>query len=186
MNELTRRQFVGMAGGAVFLYAFTVPVRGAGSGPATFAPNAFIRIDDNGAVTLVIPQVEMGQGTYTSLSMILAEELDADWSKVRVEHAPPDEKHYANPAFSVQATGNSNSVRAFWKPLRQAGATTRACLIEAAARGWNVPASECRAQESKVFHDRSNRAVDYAALVDRAASLTPPRDAPLKDVAAFR
>lgn len=186
MSSVTRRQFFGMAGGAAFLYGFHVPIGGANPSAAAFAPNAFIRIDDKGLITLVIPQVEMGQGTYTSLSMILAEELDADWSKVRVEHAPPDEKHYANPAFSVQATGNSNSVRAFWKPLRQAGATTRACLIEAAARAWNVPAAECRAQESKVLHEPTKRSVEYAALVGRAASITPPKDVPLKDVAEFR
>ena len=91
-----------------------------------------------GDVTLIMPQVEMGQGTYTSISMILAEELDADWSRVRVEHAPADEKLYANPDLSIQATGNSNSIRAFWKPLRLAGAATRACFIEAAARSWGV------------------------------------------------
>jgi isoquinoline 1-oxidoreductase beta subunit len=187
-TEVTRRQFFGMAAGTAFLYGFYIPAATATAAAkaAAFAPNAFIRIDEQGLVTLIIPQVEMGQGTYTSLSMILAEELDADWSRVRVEHAPPDEKLYANPAFSVQATGNSNSVRAFWKPLRQAGATTRACLIEAAARGWNVPASECRTQESKVFHDRTSRSADYAALVGRAAAVTAPKDVPLKDAAAFR
>jgi isoquinoline 1-oxidoreductase beta subunit len=186
-TEVTRRQFFGMAAGTAFLYGFHVPVATATAPKAApFAPNAFIRIDEQGLVALIIPQVEMGQGTYTSLSMILAEELDADWNRVRVEHAPPDEKLYANPAFSVQATGNSNSVRAFWKPLRQAGATTRACLIEAASHSWNVPASECRAQESKVLHDRTSRSVDYAALVGRAASVTAPKDVPLKDTASFR
>ena len=97
----------------------------------------------------------MGQGVYTSLSMIVAEELDADWNRVRVEHAPPNEKLYVNPMLGVQATGNSNSIRAFWKPLRQAGATTRACLVEAAARSWKVPAAECRTQDGKVVHDRT-------------------------------
>ena len=185
--ELTRRQFMGMAAGATFLYGFHVPAApAAATKSAPFAPNAFIRIDEKGVVTLVIPQVEMGQGTYTSLSMILAEELDADWNRVRVEHAPPDEKLYANPVFSVQATGNSNSVRAFWKPLRQAGATTRACLVEAAARSWSVPVTECRAQDSKVFHDRTSRSVDYGALVGRAAAVSPPKDVPLKEPATFR
>jgi isoquinoline 1-oxidoreductase beta subunit len=185
--EVTRRQLFGMAAAGVFVYGFRVPVATpTASKSVTFAPNAFIRIDDKGLVTLIIPQVEMGQGTYTSLSMILAEELDAEWRSVRVEHAPPDEKLYANPAFSVQATGNSNSVRAFWEPLRQAGATTRACFIEAAAHSWNVPTSECRAQESKVFHDRTNRSLDYALLVSRAATVTAPKDVLLKDPAAFR
>jgi isoquinoline 1-oxidoreductase subunit beta len=189
LSEVTRREFFGLAAGAGFVLGFHVPVGAARDIPkegATFAPNAFIRIDGQGEVTLVIPQVEMGQGTYTSLSMILAEELDADWNKVRVEHAPPDEKLYANPMLSIQATGNSNSIRAFWKPLRQAGATTRACLVEAAARSWNVPAAECRTQDSKVIHDGSGRTLDYAELVGRAASVTPPKDAQLKDDSAFR
>jgi isoquinoline 1-oxidoreductase subunit beta len=183
--DLTRREFFGLAASAAFVYGFRVPA-GVAAEHAVFAPNAFIRIDAQGAVTLIIPQVEMGQGTYTSLSMILAEELDADWSRVRVEHAPADEKLYVNPMLSIQSTGNSNSIRGFWKPLRQAGATTRACLIEAAARVWSVPAAELRAQDSKVLHDRSGRSLDYAVLVARAASITPPKDAPLKDVAKFR
>ena len=185
---ITRRQFVQAAAGAAFLYGFVVPVAGAATpkAAADFAPNAFIRIDRKGAVKLIIPQVEMGQGTYTSLAMILAEELDADWSLVRVEHAPADEKLYANPMLGVQATGNSNSIRAFWKPLRQAGATTRACLVEAAASIWNVPAAECRTQEGKIFHEHSRRSVGYGEVAVHAASLTPPKDAPLKDVGEFR
>ena len=87
-----------------------------------FAPNAFIRIDKAGKTTLVMPQVEMGQGVYTSVPMILAEELDADFAQVALKHAPPSDKLYGNPAFGIQATGNSNSVRAFWLPLRKAGA----------------------------------------------------------------
>ena len=137
-------------------------------------------------MTLVIPQVEMGQGVYTSLSMIVAEELDADWNRVRVEHAPANEKLYFNPMLGVQATGNSNSIRAFWKPLRQAGATARACLIEAAARSWKVPAAQCRTQEGKVVHDGTKRTLDYGALAAGAAAIAPPKDVPLKDAAEFR
>jgi isoquinoline 1-oxidoreductase beta subunit len=185
--DVTRRDFIGLAAGAAFVLGFSAP-SSFGSEPqrTTYAPDAFIRIDEEGVVTLVIPQVEMGQGTYTSLSMILAEELDADWSRVRVEHAPPSDKLYMNPMLGMQATGNSNSIRAFWKPLRQAGATARACLIEAAASTWKVPAAECRAQESKVIHDRTGRKLEYAALVGRAASITPPKDVPLKDPSTFR
>ncbi len=186
--DLTRRGFLGITASAAFLYGFHVPAAAASEAPtgALFAPNAFIRIDKKGGVTLIIPQVEMGQGVYTSLSMIVAEELDADWRRVRVEHAPADEKLYANPMLGLQATGNSNSVRAFWKPLRQAGATTRARLVEAAARTWNVPAAECVTQEGKVIHDRTKRTLDYGALVNSAAAITPPKDAPLKDPAKFR
>ena len=92
-----------------------------------FAPNAFIRIDRTGKVTLIMPQVEMGQGVYTALAMILAEELDARFDQVTVEAAPPSDALYGNPIFGIQATGNSNSVRAFWKQLRKAGASARAC-----------------------------------------------------------
>src|SRR5580700_8655451 len=128
-----------LAGG--FVLAFRLPLEAANEpeqppdNPAgQFAPNAFIRIDHAGKTTLVMPQVEMGQGVYTAIAMILAEELDADFSKVELKHAPPDEKLYANPMLGVQATGNSNSIRAFWKPLRVAGAATRAMLMQAAAQ----------------------------------------------------
>ena len=177
-----------MTGAAALVVGFCVPLRQASEAAesAAFAPNAFIRIDSQGEVTLVMPQVEMGQGTYTSISMILAEELDADWSRVRVEHAPPDEAHYANALLGMQATGNSNSIRAFWKPLRKAGAAARAVLVQAAATKMGVPAAELRTQDSQVIHDTTGRKLAYADLVGRAAALKPPPDPPLKDPAAFR
>src|SRR3981189_81187 len=131
----------GLAGG--FLLSFHLPLHPPAAkepGPppdvteGKFAPNAFIRIDSAGKTTLVMPQVEMGQGIYTAIAMILAEELDADFSSVVLEHAPANEKLYANPAFGIQATGGSTSIRAFWKPLREAGASARAMLVHAAAR----------------------------------------------------
>src|SRR6266850_7015532 len=126
---LSRRTLLasGLAGG--FVLAFHLPVRAANEPvqppddtTGKFAPNAFIRIDTAGNTTLVMPQVEMGQGIYTSIAMILAEELDADFAKVTLEHAPPNDKLYGNPVFGLQATGNSNSIRAFGQPLREAGA----------------------------------------------------------------
>ncbi len=140
-DGLSRRVLLtgSLAGG--FLLAFHLPLRAlAPNEPVQppddtsgkFAPNAFIRIDNAGETTLVMPQVEMGQGIYTAVAMILAEELDADFAKVTLEHAPPNEKLYANPAFGVQATGGSTSVRAFWEPLRAAGARARAMLVQAA------------------------------------------------------
>jgi isoquinoline 1-oxidoreductase subunit beta len=188
LADPSRRSFLAGAAGTAFLLGFNVPVRAAGvaTPPATFAPDAFIRIDQQGEVTLIMPQVEMGQGIYTALSMILAEELDADWSQVRLEHAPPNETLYANPLFGIQATGGSTSVRAFWKPLRQAGASARACLIDAAARSWNVPVVECRAENGQVIHTATNRALRYGALVERAAALRPDGHAPLKAPDAFR
>jgi isoquinoline 1-oxidoreductase beta subunit len=122
----------GLAGG--FLLAFHLPLRALpvnepvqppDATEGKFAPNAFIRIDDTGRTTLVMPQVEMGQGVYTSIPMILAEELDADLKQLTLQHAPPSDKLYGNPTFGIQVTGNSNSIRAFWKPLRIAGASAR-------------------------------------------------------------
>ena len=119
-----------------------------------FAPNAFIRIDAAGNTTLVMPQVEMGQGVYTSISMILAEELDADFAQVTLEHAPPSDKLYGNPLFGIQATGNSNSIRAWWTPLRTAGAGARAMLVQAAAQQWQVDPASCTTANSEVMHQR--------------------------------
>jgi isoquinoline 1-oxidoreductase beta subunit len=175
-----------LAGG--FLLAFRVPVHAAletKEPQYPFAPNAFIRIDKTGKVTFIIPQVEMGQAVYTSLSMILAEELDADFAQVAVEHAPANEKLYANPMLTIQATGNSNSVRAFWTPMRKAGAAARAMLIEAAARAWKVEPSACTARNSSVIHSASNRKLGYGALAEAAAKIAPPQDPPLKDPKDF-
>src|SRR3989454_408060 len=99
-----------------------------------FKPNGFIRIDRDGGVTLVMHKVEMGQGTYTAMPMLLAEELEVDLSQVRLEHAPPDDALYAEPLFGVQETGGSTSVRGNWEPLRRAGATARTMLVSAAAQ----------------------------------------------------
>src|SRR6266403_4874213 len=155
---LSRRTILasGLAGG--FVLAFHLPVRAANEPvqppddtTGKFAPNAFIRIDNAGKTTLVMPQVEMGQGIYTAVAMILAEELDADFAKVTLEHTPPNEKLYANPAFGVQATGGSTSVRAFWEPLRQAGATARARLVHAAAPQWQVEPASCTTANGEVM-----------------------------------
>jgi isoquinoline 1-oxidoreductase subunit beta len=182
---LSRRTVFGAGAASVFLFGFRFPAA-AENDPGVFAPNAFIRLDSDGGVTLIMPQVEMGQGTYTSLSMILAEELDADWSRVTVEHAPPDEKHYANPMLGMQATGNSNSVRAFWTPLRKAAAGARAVLVQAGSAQLRVPASALRTENGRVIHDASGRMVAYADLIGRAASLPVPADPPLKDARNFR
>jgi len=183
---VSRRGLIGAAGAAALLVALDIPVAGSRAKGTRFAPDAFIRIDSDGLVTLVMPQVEMGQGIYTAIPMILAEELDAAWEMVRLEHAPPDEKLYANAMLGMQATGNSNSVRAFWTPLRKAGAAARAALVEAAAQGWGVPAAECRAQDSRVLHEPSGRQAGYGELVAAAARLPLPKDPPLKDPKTFR
>jgi isoquinoline 1-oxidoreductase beta subunit len=146
-----------------------------------FAPNAFIRIDNAGKTTLVMPQVEMGQGVYTAVAMILAEELDADFAQLTLEHAPPNDKLYGNPTFGLQVTGNSNSIRAFWKPLREAGAGARAMLVQAAAREWQVEPASCTTASGEVTHNDSGRKLAYGALALAASSQTPPKDVALKD-----
>ena len=191
-SEVSRRGVLtgGLAGG--FLLAFHLPVRAANEPvqppdvtEGKFAPNAFIRIDSAGKTTLVMPQVEMGQGVYTSIPMILAEELDADFSQVALLHAPPNDKLYGNPTFGLQVTGNSNSIRAFWMPLRNAGASARAMLVQAAAQQWQVEPASCTTSNGEVIHPPSGRKLSYGALADAAGKQTPPRDVPLKDPKDF-
>jgi isoquinoline 1-oxidoreductase beta subunit len=180
----------GLAGGFVLAFhlpvrAFNEPVQPPDETAGKFAPNAFIRIDDSGKTTLVMPQVEMGQGVYTSIPMILAEELDADFSQVTLEHAPPSDKLYGNPMFGIQATGNSNSVRAWWKPLRTAGASARAMLVQAAAQQWQVDPASCTTANGEVIHSASGRKLSYGALALAAGSEVPPNDVALKDPKDF-
>src|SRR5213594_3938463 len=194
-RELSRRTFLqtGAAVGGGLLLGFTLPPlsplsplppRVRNDGP--FAPNAFIRIDRDGRVTLIMHKVEMGQGTYTSMPMLLAEELEVDLSQVHLEHAPPDDALYAEPLFGVQETGGSTSVRGNWEPLRRAGATARSMLVSAAAKTWGVPPSECRAASGAVTHGPTGRRLTYGALVDRAALLPVPHDVPLKNPKDFK
>jgi isoquinoline 1-oxidoreductase beta subunit len=117
--------------------------------------------------------------------MILAEELDADFSKVALEHAPPDDKLYGNPLFGIQVTGNSNSIRSFWKPLRVAGATARLMLVQAAAQTWQVDPASCSTANGVVSHAPSGRTVGYGELVDGANSQAVPQNPPLKDPKNF-
>src|SRR5471032_3182070 len=191
-SGVSRRSLLtgGLAGG--FLLAFHLPVRAVNEPvqppdvtDGKFAPNAFIRIDVTGHVTLVMPQVEMGQGAYTAVAMILAEELDADFSQLTLQHAPPNDKLYGNPTFGLQVTGNSNSVRAFWMPLRKAGAAARAMLVQAAAAQWQVEPGSCSTANGQVSHATSGRALSYGALAEAASRQTPPQEPKLKDPKDF-
>jgi isoquinoline 1-oxidoreductase subunit beta len=182
----------GLAGGLVL--AFQWPLRAApvnepeqppDNPDGQFAPNAFIRIDNASKTTLVIPQAEMGQGVYTAIAMILAEELDADYAQVVIKHAPANDKLYANPLFGIQVTGNSNSIRSFWDKLRGAGAAARAMLIAAAAAQWQVDAASCSASNGKVTHAASNRTLTYGELADAAAKLPVPDKPKLKEPKDF-
>ena len=175
----------------VLLFGFHIPTvragqKATGSPPLQFEPNAFIRMDQLGTVKLIMPQTEMGQGVYTSIAMILAEELDVSLDQVQVEAAPPNEKLYANPAFGIQATGNSNSIRAFWMPLRKAGASARAILIAAAAKKWNVDPAVCQADRGEVVHAPTGRRIAYRLLVGSTGGIAPPREPALKSVDAFK
>ena len=189
--KLTRRMVLkatAAAGGGLIL-SLSFPqlkaARAAESG-TDFAPNAFVRINPDGMVTFTIPQVEMGQGIYTALSMILAEELDAPFEHVKAVAAPPNDKLYGNPLLGFQVTGGSTSVRAFWKPMRIAGATARAMLVQAAATKWSVDPASCRTENGEVLHDVSAQKAPYGDIVQAAAALTPPQDPPLKPSSDFK
>jgi isoquinoline 1-oxidoreductase beta subunit len=151
-----------------------------------FAPNAFVRIGADGHIVLTMPYVEMGQGTYTSIPMLIAEELEVDLKQVHLEHAPPDEKRYVNPLLGVQATGNSNAIRGAWKPLRQAGAAARTMLISAAAKRWNIDPGSCRAQAGEVIHSPTGRRLKYGELAAEAAHLPVPENVTLKRPEDFK
>jgi len=191
---LSRRTVLqsGLAGGLVL--SFEWPLRAAPVNEpeqlpdqpgGQFAPNAFIRIDKFGKTTLVMPQAELGQGVYTAIAMILAEELDADFTQVMIEHGPPSDRLYGNPIFGVQVTGNSNSIRSFWDKLRNAGAAARTMLIAAAAAQWQVDAASCSASSGKVTHAASNRMLSYGELADTAGKQPVPDKPKLKDPKDF-
>jgi isoquinoline 1-oxidoreductase subunit beta len=191
-NGLSRRKFLqaGAAAGGGLLLSVSLPLadRAAEAAAADgFTPNAFIRIGSDGRIVLTMPYVEMGQGTYTAIPMLIAEELEVDLAQVQLEHAPPDEKRYGNPLLEgVQATGNSNAVRAAWQPMRQAGATARAMLVSAAAKRWNVDPASCRAQSGEVLHAATGRRVKYGELAADAARLPVPQNVALKRPEEFK
>jgi isoquinoline 1-oxidoreductase subunit beta len=192
-SRVSRRTFlrVGAAGGGGLLLSFRRPAlvrRAAAATPPadTLARDAFIRIDRAGRVTLIMHKVEMGQGTYTSMPMLLAEELEVDLDHIQLEPAPPDDKLYAEPLFGFQVTGGSSSVRGAWEPLRRAGATARNLLVSAAAETWQVDAAACRAEHGAVIHLPTGRTLTYGALVEKAATLPVPSHVALKDRKDFK
>ncbi|WP_193164287.1 xanthine dehydrogenase family protein molybdopterin-binding subunit [Microbulbifer hainanensis] len=149
-------------------------------------PNAFVRIDASGPITLVLPYVEMGQGVYTSQVQLLAEELEVEPASVSFEAAPPNNELYANPFIGEQVTGGSTALRGSWITLRQAGAAAREMLIEAAARRWNVPASACHAMDGRVIEAASGRSIEYGQVARDAAKLPIPTSPVLKTPDKFR
>ena len=184
-----RRQFlkVSAAAGGGLLIALHLPAAlpEAAAAEKDFVPNAWIRIDRDDRVTLRVASSEMGQGVHTAIPMLLAEELECDWTRITVEMAPAD-KAYTNPIIGQQLTGGSTAIRAFYTPLRQAGAGARELLIQAAALTWKVKASECRAANGVVSHAASKRQLRYGELVAKAATLPPPGEVFVKEPAEFK
>src|SRR5258705_7141563 len=182
-HGLSRRTLLkaGLASGGGLLLSMRMPMLAAhaAASAADFSPNAFIRIAPSGQVTLTMPYVEMGQGTYTSIPMLIAEELEVELGEITLEHAPPDEKRYGNPILGgVQATGGSTTIRAVWQPLRLAGATARTMLIMAAARRLNVDPASWYAEKGNVIHTAGYRSLGYGALAHDAGA--PPRRVSLR------
>jgi isoquinoline 1-oxidoreductase subunit beta len=184
----TRRQFLRSAAlvGAALVVGVRLDDRPAVAAEGELVPNAFVRIAPDNTVTVIGKHIEMGQGSYTGLATILAEELDADWSQVRVEPAPADAERYNNLKWGpMQGTGGSTAMANSWEQMRRAGATARAMLVEAAAREWGVPASEITVSRGVVSHAPSGRRATFGELAPKAATLTPPAQVPLKDPKDF-
>ena len=186
-RRLVLKAGAAIGGGLMIGWRWESSAAAAADDATLFAPNAFVRIDRQGKVSIVSPMAEMGQGVYTALPMLVAEELDADMSNVTVEHSPPSDKLYGN-AFlgGVQTTGNSSSIRAFYLPLRQAGAAARAMLVAAAAEKLNVDASALITEPGFVVDAAGKRRIAYGELTDAAAKMPVPTDVKLKDPSAFR
>jgi isoquinoline 1-oxidoreductase beta subunit len=195
----SRREFLkaSAAAGAGLTLGFYLPAslaqmagpgRTAGSvATSSFAPNAFVRIGADGSVTVIAKHVEMGQGSYTGLATLVAEELDADWSKVKVEGAPADAKLYNNLLWGeVQGTGGSSAIANSFEQLRKAGATARAMLVAAAAQEWKVQPESITVERGVVMHPASGRKAGFGELAEKAAAMPVPSEVPLKDPKDFR
>lgn len=187
LANVSRRDFLktGVAAGSGLVVGFYLPPRQslaafALESPGPFAPNAFLSVGTDGSVTIWVAKSEMGQGVQTSLPMLVAEELEADWSRVRIEQAPAD------PKYGNQDTGGSTSVREGWESLRKAGAVAREMLKSAAAERWGVERETCRAEKGEVIHAPSGRRLGYGELAEAAARLPVPEQVSLKDAKDFR
>src|SRR5947207_1784050 len=190
--NLSRRNFLktsALAGGGLILGVHLPGLARAAEasqpGASPFPLNAFVRIGQDDTVTVIVNHSEMGQGPYTSVPMMVAEELDADWSKVRYEAAPVAPE-YNHSVYGIQMTGGSTSTWTEWDRVRKAGAAARQMLLAAAADTWNVGAETCRTENGLVIHSDSGKKLSYGELVEKAARLAPPQNPPLKDPKTFR
>ena len=188
----SRRQF--LRSGAVVGMGLLIGLRleralaqGDPAAPGVFAPNAFVRIAPDNTVTIIAKHIEFGQGAHTGLATLLAEELDADWSQIRIESAPADVSRYNNLAWGpAQGTGGSSAMANSWEQLRRAGATARAMLVAAAAQRWQVPATEITVEQGVVAHPATGRRATFGELAAEAARQTPPAQVTLKDPKDFK
>ncbi len=189
LENPSRREFIkhssALIGGLVI--AFHLPEKGfaAVRSDKVYPPNAFIRIAKDDSITIVVNKSEMGQGVYTSLPMLICEELEADWNRVSVESAPVAPV-YNHTVLGMQLTGGSSSIPSSWEQLRRVGAAARIMLTRAAAEKWGVPESECKAEEGFVIHAGSGRKMSYGELAEEASSLPLPHDVRLKDRKDFK
>ena len=175
-----------LAGGGLVLGLRLPTLARAADAAAEFTPNAFVRIEPTGAITLIMPDAEVGQGIYTSAAMLIAEELEVGLEQIRIQASPPDNSKYASPLLGEQATGGSTSIRGDWTRLRQAGAAARVMLVTAAAKRWKVDVGSCTAQGGAVHHAASGKQATYGELATDAAAVPVPQDVPLKAPADFK
>ncbi len=197
-TQVTRRDFLkaGATAGAGLTLAFSLTgcsrreggaEAEAQSAKTVFEPNAFLKIAEDGSVVVLAKHLEMGQGTYTGLATIVAEELDADWAKIRVTGAPADASKYSNTLMGpIQGTGGSTAIANSWEQLRKAGATARAMLVAAAAKEWGADAATLTTESGVVTDPKSGKRADYGSLASKAAALPVPDNVPLKDPKDFR
>jgi isoquinoline 1-oxidoreductase beta subunit len=190
MNEIinvSRRDFLrtGLFAGGGLILGLHLPSLAAEKKNGRFALNAFVHIGTDDSVTVIVNHSEMGQGPYTSVPMLVAEELDADWAKVRFEAAPVAAV-YNHSVYGIQMTGGSSSTWSEWERVRKAGATARAMLIAAAAADWNVEPKSCGTEPGHVVHAASGKRIAYGRVAEKAADLKPPENVPLKDPKNFR
>jgi len=186
---LSRREFlkVSSALGGGLALQFSFPVASAAAVPDKPAEvNAWIVIHPDDRVVIRIARSEMGQGTYTALAQLVAEELDCDWNKVTAEFASPNEHIRRNRVWGSMSTGGSQGVRASQEYLRKAGAAARSMLISAAAQKWNVPAAECSAEKGVIAHGATGRKLRYGEVAAAAARLEPPKEVALRDPAQWK
>src|SRR6202047_3711088 len=193
--RLTRR--AALKGVAGLIIGFHLPLSAHGQsgsarraradgGSASFAPNAFIRIGTDDLVTVLIKHIEFGQGPFTGLTTLVAEELDADWAQMRAEHAPSNPALYKNFVLGMQGTGGSSAIANSYDQMRKAGATARAMLVQAAANMWNVAPSEIAVERGVLKHFATRREGRFGQFAEAATRLPLPEEAPLKQPALFR